>query len=86
MGRASRLFKHHQRQAMVLRDKECRAENCTMPAEFCEAHHKTAWVELGCTDVQDGVLLCSWHHHRAHDPDYRVKYLPNGDVRYRRRT
>ena len=71
---------------MVLRDKQCRAENCTMPAEFCEAHHKTAWVELGCTDVDDGVLLCSWHHHRAHDPDYRVKYLPNGDVRYRRRT
>lgn len=86
MGRASRLFKPHQRQAMVLRDKECRAESCTMPAEFCEAHHKTAWVELGCTDVEDGVLLCSWHHHRAHEPDYRVKYLPNGDVRYRRRT
>ena len=28
----------------------------------------------------------SWHHHRAHDAAYLVKYLPNGDVRYRRRT
>lgn len=86
MGRSSRLFKPHQRKAMVLRDKECRAENCTMPAEFCEAHHKTPWVTGGCTDVDDGVLLCPWHHHRAHDPTYRVKFLPNGDVRYRRRT
>ncbi len=86
MWRASRLFKPHQRKAMVLRDQECRAENCTMPAEFCEAHHKTPWFTGGGTDVDDGVLLCPWHHHRAHDPDYRVKYLPSGDVRYHRRT
>jgi hypothetical protein len=87
LGRTRRLFNSAQRKAMALRDRECRAEGCTMPAEFCEAHHKTAaWIDGGRTDVQDGTLLCPWHHHRAHDPAYRVKYLPNGDVRYRRRT
>jgi Domain of unknown function (DUF222) len=87
LGRTRRLFSPGQRKAMALRDRECRAEGCTMPAEFCEAHHKTAaWVDGGRTDVEDGTLLCPWHHHRAHDPAYRTKYLPNGDVRYRRRT
>jgi hypothetical protein len=86
LGRSSRLFKPQQRRAMAMRDRECRAEGCTMPAEFCEAHHTTAWAELGPTDVDKGVLLCPWHHHRAHDTAYLVRYLPNGDIRYRRRT
>ena len=86
LGRTRRLFTARQRKAMAIRDRECRAEGCTMPAEFCEAHHKTAWVDCGLTDVDKGVLLCPWHHHRAHDTAYLVKYLPNGDVRYRRRT
>ncbi len=39
LGRASRLFKPAQRKAMVIRDRECRAEGCTIPAAWCEAHH-----------------------------------------------
>jgi len=31
------------------------------------------------------VLLCPWHHHRAHDPLYSHEYLANGDVRFHRR-
>jgi hypothetical protein len=35
----------------------------------------------------EGVLLCSWHHHRAHDDDtYGMNRLPNGDDRFNRRT
>ena len=86
LGRTARLFTARQRKAMAIRDRECRAEGCTMPVAWCEAHHKTAWAKGGCADLDDGVLLCSWHHHRAHDIAYLVKYLPNGDVRYRRRT
>jgi hypothetical protein len=32
------------------------------------------------------VLLCNWHHHRVHDNGYRADRLPNGDVRFSRRT
>ncbi len=39
LGRSSRLFKPAQRKAMIIRDRECRAEGCTIPAAWCEAHH-----------------------------------------------
>jgi hypothetical protein len=32
------------------------------------------------------ATLCSHHHHRAHDPTYDAHRLPNGDVRFNRRT
>jgi hypothetical protein len=87
LGRASRLFKPAQRKAMIIRDLECRAEGCTVPAAWCEAHHwGTAWARGGLTDLKDGVLLCSWHHRRVHDNSYDASRLANGDVRYYRRT
>ena len=87
LGRSSRLFRPAQRKAMIIRDRECRAEGCTIPAAWCEAHHwGTPWAEGGRTDLKDGVLLCNWHHHRAHDPTYDSSRMPNGDVRFSRRT
>ena len=87
LGRSSRLFKPAQRKAMIIRDRECRAEGCTIPAAWCEAHHwGRPWAKGGRTDLKDGVLLCNWHHHRAHDPTYDSSRMPNGDVRFSRRT
>ena len=87
LGRTSRLFRPAQRKAMIIRDRECRAEGCTIPAAWCEAHHwGRPWAEGGRTDLKDGVLLCNWHHHRAHDPTYDSSRMPNGDVRFSRRT
>ncbi|HEX2894997.1 MAG TPA: DUF222 domain-containing protein [Marmoricola sp.] len=86
LGRAQRLFNPAQRKAMRLRDQRCRADGCTVPATWCEAHHLTPWVLGGRTDLNAGVLLCSHHHHRAHDPRYATDRLPHGDIRFRRRT
>jgi hypothetical protein len=87
LGRSSRLFKPAQRKAMIVRDRECRAEGCTIPAAWCEAHHwGRPWAQGGRTDLDDGVLLCSWHHHRAHDARFDARRMPNGDVRFSRRT
>ena len=87
LGRSSRLFRPAQRKAMIIRDRECRAEGCTIPAAWCEAHHwGRPWAQGGRTDLKDGLLLCSWHHHRAHDPTYDTSRMPNGDVRFSRRT
>ena len=86
LGRSQRLFSAGQRRAMRVRDRECRAEGCTIPAAWCEAHHSAdPWVIGGRTDVRDGVLLCSHHHHRAHDAGYETSRLPSGDVRFHRR-
>ncbi len=86
LGRTRRLFSPAQRKALALRDRRCRAEGCSIPATWCEAHHaKDPWSRGGKTDLADGILYCSWHHHRAHDPAYTATTLPNGDTRFHRR-
>jgi hypothetical protein len=87
LGRTRCLFSPAQRKALAVRDRRCRAEGCDIPAAWCEAHHAAApWSQQGRTDLRDGLLLCSHHHHRAHDSRYESSRLPNGDVRYVRRT
>jgi hypothetical protein len=85
LGRTRRTFSPAQRRAMAIRDKRCRTEGCSIPAAWCEAHHWKPWSRGGKTDLEDGLLLCPWHHHRAHDPAYDLSRLPNGDVRFNRR-
>jgi hypothetical protein len=85
LGRTRRLFSPAQRKALRLRDKECRAEGCSIPATWCEAHHLTPWSQGGNTDLDDGILGCNFHHHRLHDPRFTHEILPNGDIRFHRR-
>lgn len=85
LGRTQRLVSSAQRKALRLRDRTCRAKGCTIPATWCEAHHLKPWALGGKTDVDDGVLLCSFHHHRAHDPTHEMARDPGGDLEFRRR-
>ncbi|WP_148046773.1 HNH endonuclease signature motif containing protein [Nocardioides pocheonensis] len=85
LGRSSRLFTPAQRKALRLRDRHCRADGCTIPATWCEAHHRQPWATGGRTDLDDGVLLCSFHHHRAHDPTYEMGGGADGRVAFHRR-
>ncbi len=85
LGRSKRLYENGSRRAMDLRDQHCRAEGCDIPAAWCEAHHLIPWSRGGKTDLADGLLLCSHHHHRAHDDRYLHDRLPNGDLRFHRR-
>ena len=86
LGARSRLFTPAQQRALRMRDQRCRAEGCTIPASWCEAHHLQPWTSGGKTDLDTGVLFCSWHHHRAHDNTYDMTKLPNGDYRFHKRT
>src|SRR5688572_7991147 len=87
LGRSARLFSPAQRKAMAIRDKECTTEGCSIPAAWCEAHHwREPWATGGRTDLADGKLLCSFHHHRAHDPAWQVHHHPNGSTTFHRRT
>jgi hypothetical protein len=85
LGRTRRLFSGAQQRAMALRDRTCRAEGCNIPATWCEAHHLRPWSVGGRTDLDDGILYCSHHHHRAHDAQYDTERLANGDTRFHRR-
>ena len=87
LGRSRRLFSPAQRKAMAIRDRTCRAEGCEIPAAWCEAHHAAApWSQEGRTDLADGVLLCSFHHHRANDHRYRVERTGDRRLTFHRRT
>lgn len=44
LGRTQRLFSSAQRKALRLRDRNCRAKGCTIPATWCEAHHLKPWA------------------------------------------
>lgn len=85
LGRSTRLFTAAQRKALLIRDRECRAEGCDIPGTWTEAHHWVPWSKTAATDLANANLLFSHHHHRAHDPAYEADRLPNGDVRFSRR-
>ncbi|GAA4778564.1 HNH endonuclease signature motif containing protein [Citricoccus nitrophenolicus] len=72
IGRAQRLFPRRLRQALVARDGGCAAPNCSIPAPWCEAHHIDHWERGGPTSVENGVLLCSHHHHAVHSDAWEI--------------
>ncbi|MGV8882167.1 MAG: DUF222 domain-containing protein [Rhodoglobus sp.] len=73
LGRESRLFSRKQREVMAVRDGRCiGSDDCAVPPAMCEAHHLDPWSENGRTDVDDGVLLCRFHHLNFHNNGYRI--------------
>jgi hypothetical protein len=87
VGRKQRFHTPAMRKALAVRDRECRVVGCDIPAAWCEAHHLIPWAEAGGpTNVNDALLLCAFHHHRAHDKTYDLRRLPDGGVRFFRRT
>ncbi|MGY0536884.1 DUF222 domain-containing protein [Nocardioides sp. YJ-D4] len=85
-GRTARLAYPVQHRALRLRDKCCQAEDCDAPAAWTEAHHLKPWSEGGLTNLANMVLLCASDHRRIHDPDYAYERLPDGRIRFTRRT
>jgi hypothetical protein len=86
VGRARRFHTPAQRVALAERDRGCTSEGCDRPPSWCESHHEVPWSHGGATSVAQGRLLCAWHHHRAHDPSYTIKRLPDNKIRFTRRT
>jgi hypothetical protein len=86
LGREARLFTKAQRIAIALRDKGCRAEGCDRAPSWTEIHHLQEWSRGGTTDLDNAVSLCGHHHRLIHHHAYTHTRLPNGDIRYHRRT
>lgn len=78
LGTTRRLFDHHQRVALSLRDRGCVWPGCDRPPSWCEAHHLDPWGEGGPTDLANGVLLCGHHHRHLHRTDWRLRRAPDG--------
>ena len=75
LGRSRRLFSPGQRKVLIAKaGGRCEFPACTTPAPFLEAHH-VAWFDRdgGTTDVSNGVMLCSHHHHLIHSKLGRIE-------------
>ena len=66
-GQSRRLFSAAQRKALALRDRGCAAPGCDVPPGWTQAHHITPWSRGGPSDLKNGILLCSFHHHQVHE-------------------
>ncbi|HEY8827812.1 MAG TPA: HNH endonuclease signature motif containing protein, partial [Jatrophihabitantaceae bacterium] len=61
-GSTHRIFTEGQRLAMIARDLGCSFPGCTAPPAWCQAHHITDFSLTRRTSVDDGTLLCGFHH------------------------
>jgi hypothetical protein len=86
LGRRRRFHTKAQRIALAIEQGGCTAEGCDAPPAMTHVHHDQTWADGGATDLKNGRLLCWPHHARAHDPAYEMSKLPEGKVRFHRRT
>jgi len=61
-GTIHRIFTEGQRLAMIARDQGCSFPGCTAPPAWCQSHHVTDFAITRRTSVDDGTLLCGFHH------------------------
>jgi hypothetical protein len=73
MHRTQRTFNRAQRRALEFRDGGCRYPGCTRNAGQTEAHHEQWWELGGETNLDNGVLLCYFHHRLIHEGRWTIK-------------
>ncbi|MBF4571086.1 DUF222 domain-containing protein [Herbiconiux sp. VKM Ac-1786] len=80
-GKAKRLFTPAQNRALAARDGGCVWPSCDRPPSYCETHHANEWVSddhpPGRTDIDNGVLLCHFHHSHLHKSPWKLT-MQNG--------
>jgi len=81
LGRISREPSAAMLRQVRYRDRECRFPACGTRA-FTQAHHIRWWRHGGRTDLDNLVLICSFHHRLVHEHGWRVKREPDGSVRW----
>jgi hypothetical protein len=63
------------------RDRECVFPGCGL-RRFTQAHHVRWWEKGGRTDLDNLVLICSFHHTLVHGHAWNLKRDPDGTVRW----
>ncbi|WEV77262.1 DUF222 domain-containing protein [Janibacter cremeus] len=78
LGRSVRWFTPGQKRALWLRDGGCTYPGCTMPPQWCDAHHVAWWSRGGTSGIDNAALLCQRHHTTVHTHDLRASITPTG--------
>ncbi|WP_140425423.1 HNH endonuclease signature motif containing protein, partial [Cryobacterium sp. N21] len=75
LGDTVRCFTPKQRAAITARDGGCIIPGCTIPARWTETHHVIPWQQHGRTDIDNGVLLCWFHHHTIDTSGWKIRMI-----------
>lgn len=75
LGGKERFFTSDQRKAIAARDGGCIIPGCSVPAYWCEVHHVIPWQHHGETNVENGVLLCWYHHHSIETSGWEIRMI-----------
>jgi hypothetical protein len=59
---------------MAVRDGGCLWPGCTAPPGWCEVAHIVAWILFGPTDLENGILLCPFHHRRFDNDGWQFEW------------
>ncbi|WP_421742891.1 DUF222 domain-containing protein [Cellulomonas sp.] len=74
LGRARRTYAGVHRRAVVARDRQCAWNGCHTSARWSQVHHIRWWDrDGGSTSIENGVLLCDYHHHEVHRLDLTIE-------------
>jgi hypothetical protein len=57
--------------------RSCAIDGCDQHFDRCHIHHLVEWDDLGLTDLDNLVPLCSFHHHRAHEGRWQLQLDPS---------
>ena len=72
LGRKTRVVSLAQRRAVIARDRHCAHPGCRRRPRRCRIHHLVPWSWHGPTDLDNLVLLCSYHHHLVHHGGWEI--------------
>ncbi|MCI4657656.1 HNH endonuclease signature motif containing protein [Cryobacterium zhongshanensis] len=75
LGPERRYFNRAQRRAITARDGGCIIPGCKAPAHWAEVHHVKPWAKDGPTNVDNGVLLCWFHHHTIDTSGWEIRMV-----------
>ncbi|TFD79571.1 HNH endonuclease signature motif containing protein, partial [Cryobacterium fucosi] len=73
LGLKERFFSRAQRRAIAARDGGCIIPGCTSPPHWAELHHVIPWWAGGLTDIDNGVMLCWFHHHYIDRDGWKIR-------------
>lgn len=73
VGRRTRSLPPWMDRQLRRRDGCCRFPGCGLPG-WLQAHHIKHWADGGRTDLENLILLCSWHHHLVHELGWKVRW------------
>jgi hypothetical protein len=83
LGRTTRLANRAQRRALKGLYRCCAIPGCTVAYDRCKLHHIIWWRNMGRTDLDNLLPVCSVHHAKIHNDAWHIELGPNRELTLR---